>query len=115
MARWDRERTETTVPDWFWKAVETPSEAHSVEVDECDVVYQTWPADAGKPAMLLIHGMNAHRRWWDFIAPQLTDDFRIAAMDLTGMAIPTIATATTPKPMRRKSSPCATTPASTTT
>ena len=85
MARWDRERRDTTVPDWFWEAVETPSEAHSVEVDECDVVYQTWPADAGKPGMLLIHGMNAHRRWWDFIAPQLAGDYRIAAMDLSGM------------------------------
>ena len=35
--------------------------------------------------MLLIHGMNAHGRWWDFIAPQLADEYRIAAMDLTGM------------------------------
>ena len=29
--------------------------------------------------------MNAHSRWWDFIAPQLLGDYRVAAMDLTGM------------------------------
>lgn len=83
MARWDRGR-EAQVPDWFWRAVETPSEEHTVEVDDCDVVFQTW-GEADKPPMLLIHGMNAHRRWWDFIAPQLTDEYRLAAMDLTGM------------------------------
>ena len=27
------------IPDWFWKAVETPSEEHKVEVDECDVEF----------------------------------------------------------------------------
>ena len=83
MARWDRGR-EAQVPDWFWQAVESPSEEHSVEVDDCDVVFQTW-GEADKPPMLLIHGMNAHRRWWDFIAPQLTAEYRLAAMDLTGM------------------------------
>ena len=72
------------MPEWFWRAVETPSEEHTVEVDDCDVVFQTW-GEADKPPMLLIHGMNAHRRWWDFIAPQLTDEYRLAAMDLTGM------------------------------
>lgn len=83
MARWDRGGG-PQVPDWFWQAVETPAEEHTVEVEECDVVFQTW-GEAGKPPMLLIHGMNAHRRWWDFIAPQLIDEYRLAAMDLTGM------------------------------
>ena len=72
------------MPDWFWRAVETPCKEHTVEVDDCDVVFQTW-GEADRPPMLLIHGMNAHRRWWDFIAPQLTDEYRLAAMDLTGM------------------------------
>ena len=29
--------------------------------------------------------MNAHSRWWDFIAPQFAGEYRVAAMDLTGM------------------------------
>ncbi len=84
MARWDQGESGNTIPDWFWKAVETPAETRSVEVDECDVVYRFYKS-SGKPGMLLIHGMNAHSRWWDFIAPQLLDDYEIAAMDLTGM------------------------------
>ncbi len=60
-----------------------------VEVDECDVHYHQWGAGDGgaaaKPGMLFVHGMNAHRRWWDFIGPQFLDSYRVAAMDLTGM------------------------------
>ena len=84
MARWDKGEG-THIPDWFWRAVETEASAHSVEVDECDVVYRRWSGGAASPPMLLIHGMNAHSRWWDFIAPQLADEYRVAAMDLTGM------------------------------
>lgn len=84
MARWDKPDSGATIPDWFWKAVETEAETHTVEVDECDVAYRLWDAP-DKPGMLLIHGMNAHAHWWDFIAPQLLDEYRIAAMDLTGM------------------------------
>ena len=83
MARWDRDDT-TSIPDWFWEAVDTPAESRTIEVDECDVAYRLYPSP-GKRGMLLIHGMNAHSRWWDFIAPQLLDQYQIAAMDLTGM------------------------------
>jgi pimeloyl-ACP methyl ester carboxylesterase len=83
MARWDKDET-TSIPDWFWEAVDTPAESRTIEVDECDVAYRLYPS-AGKPGMLLIHGMNAHSRWWDFIAPQLLDQYQVAAMDLTGM------------------------------
>ncbi|XOV82977.1 MAG: alpha/beta fold hydrolase [bacterium] len=84
MARWDKQGSANTIPDWFWAAVETPAQTRSVEVDECDVVYRLYP-NPGKRGLLLIHGMHAHSRWWDFIAPQLLDDYEIAAMDLTGM------------------------------
>lgn len=83
MARWNTDST-STIPDWFWKAVETESSKSTVEVDECDVFYQSW-GDPSNPGILLIHGMNAHCRWWDFIAPQLTDEYYVVAMDLTGM------------------------------
>ena len=83
MARWDKDEG-SSIPDWFWEAVETPAQARTVEVDDCDVAYRFYPSP-GKPGMLLIHGMNAHSRWWDFIAPKLLDQYQIAAMDLTGM------------------------------
>lgn len=84
MSRWDKGDTANTIPEWFFEAVETPSVEGRVEVDECDVVYRTW-GDAGKPGLLLVHGMHAHSHWWDFIAPQLLPDYQITALDLTGM------------------------------
>jgi pimeloyl-ACP methyl ester carboxylesterase len=81
--RWEREG-ESEVPDWFWKAVETEREEHKVEVEECDVFYQLW-GDASRPGLLFIHGWSAHSHWWDFIIPHLLDEYRCAAMDLTGM------------------------------
>ena len=84
MARWDKEGNRESIPDWFWKAIDVEPVTKTVEVDECDVSYRHYEA-TGKPGMLLIHGMNAHSRWWDFIAPQLLDRYQVAAMDLTGM------------------------------
>ena len=84
MARWDKEGNGESIPDWFWEAIDVEPVTKTVEVDECDVSYRHYEA-IGKPGMLLIHGMNAHSRWWDFIAPQLLDRYQVAAMDLTGM------------------------------
>ena len=84
MARWDKEGNRESIPNWFWEAIDVEPVTKAVEVDECDVSYRHYEA-IGKPGMLLIHGMNAHSRWWDFIAPQLLDSFQVAAMDLTGM------------------------------
>jgi pimeloyl-ACP methyl ester carboxylesterase len=74
MARWDK-NTGPTIPDWFFEAVETEYETRTVEVDDCDVVYQLWGSGSGKPGLLLIHGMFAHSHWWDFIAPAFLDDY----------------------------------------
>jgi pimeloyl-ACP methyl ester carboxylesterase len=84
MSRWDRTE-KAGAPDWFWTAVETPSEENRVTVDDCDVVYRTWAGAPDGTGVLFIHGMNAHSHWWDFIAPQFAADYRVAAMDLTGM------------------------------
>ncbi len=84
MARWDKEDNRESIPNWFWEAIDVEPVTKAVEVDECDVSYRHYEA-IGKPGMLLIHGMNAHSRWWDFIAPQLLDRYQVAAMDLTGM------------------------------
>ena len=85
MARWDRDAP-TPTPDWFWEAVETPASEHTVEVDECEVAYRVWNGgQAGSGGILLLHGLYAHARWWDFIAPQVSDGSKVVAMDLTGM------------------------------
>ena len=84
MARWDRTTSES-IPDWFWEAVEVKPEQATVEVEDCDVAYQTWGPRTAQRSVLLIHGMNAHKHWWDFIAPQLLPDYHVVALDLTGM------------------------------
>ena len=84
MARWDQGASSASIPQWFFEAVETPSKSAVLEVEECDVAWRAWGAP-DKRGLLLIHGMNAHSHWWDFIAPALAADYRVAAMDLTGM------------------------------
>lgn len=85
MARWDKGGPAT--PDWFWAAVETEATAATTVVEECEVAWRRWRHTGpgqGAP-LLLVHGMNAHSHWWDFIAPQLADEYDVAALDLTGM------------------------------
>ncbi len=55
-----------------------------VEVDDGDVVYRTWEGKGGS-SVLFIHGMYAHSRWWDFIAPHFTEEYKPVALDFTGM------------------------------
>ena len=73
------------MPDWFWQAVET--EAHAEHASKSKTATsRTGDGRATKVrGLLFIHGMNAHSHWWDFIAPQFAGEYRVAAMDLTGM------------------------------
>ena len=71
-------------PDWFWQAIDTKPERFVVEVDGCDINYQRW-GEAGRPALLFVHGHNSHAHWWDFIAPSFLDEYQVAALDLSGM------------------------------
>ena len=71
-------------PDWFWEAIDTKPEYFVVDVDECEINYQRW-GEAGKPALLFVHGHNAHAHWWDFIAPAFLEEYQVAALDLSGM------------------------------
>lgn len=45
--------------------------------------YLDW-GDNGHPPMLLVHGGLAHAHWWDFLAPLMTDRYRVLALDLRG-------------------------------
>ncbi|MGH6970442.1 MAG: alpha/beta fold hydrolase, partial [Caulobacteraceae bacterium] len=39
----------------------------------------------GKPGLIFVHGNSAHADWWSFIAPFLANDYRVAALSLSGM------------------------------
>lgn len=79
-----RDVDQLSTPDWFWKAIDTESIEAQTTVADCAVHYRCW-GNPGKPGILLAHGMFAHSRWWDFIAPLLVDDYYLVALDFTGM------------------------------
>lgn len=83
MARWEQNQSEE-IPKWFWDTIKNKSVERMVEVEECDVCYRRWGSGTGQP-LLFVHGMYAHSRWWDFVAPHFLDQFDPLAMDLTGM------------------------------
>ncbi len=70
-------------PEWFREAVATPFEEGSVEVAGCPIHYLKW-GDPGRPGLVLVHGGAAHAHWWSFIAPQLSHDYQVVALDLSG-------------------------------
>ena len=76
---------QSAAPEWFTRAVSVPSESRFVEVDGTRVHYLSWNAgDLAKPGLLLAHGFRAHARWWSFIAPLLTLECQVVAIDLSG-------------------------------
>lgn len=70
-------------PAWFADALAAPVEVAAVDVDGISIAYRAW-GDPGQPGLVLVHGGAAHSRWWDHIAPLLTDGHRVAAIDLSG-------------------------------
>jgi pimeloyl-ACP methyl ester carboxylesterase len=71
-------------PDWFLRAVDSPWEARFAESGGARIHYRV-RGKAGAPGLVLCHGNAAHSGWWDFIAPSLAEDYRVAAMDFAGM------------------------------
>ena len=47
--------------------------------------YRDWPArHADAPDLVLLHGYTGHARSWDFFAAQMTDRYRVLALDQRG-------------------------------
>ena len=81
-------RVQAPAPAWFEQALAAPFASHFVEVEGCRIHYLLWPGDdarAENRGLLFVHGGGAHANWWRFIAPFFTRDFRVAALDLSGM------------------------------
>ena len=60
-------------PGWFTAALAAPADEGSVDVAGARITYRAW-GPAGAPGLVLVHGTAAHARWWDHIAPLLSDD-----------------------------------------
>lgn len=75
-------------PDWFQWAISRPKQSRTVTVEGCPIHYLLWPAEPARATgrgLLFVHGGGAHANWWSFIAPYFTRDYRVAAIDLSGM------------------------------
>lgn len=71
-------------PDWFRSAIAHEPERGFVTVKGARIELLTW-GQRGRPGLMLIHGNTAHADWWSFIAPILAQDYRVAAISLSGM------------------------------
>lgn len=71
-------------PAWLEKALSAPTETGWIEVEGAKIAWKAW-GERGRDGILLVHGGVAHKQWWDAIAPFLSTDRRIAALDLSGM------------------------------
>ncbi|WP_417515080.1 alpha/beta fold hydrolase [Minwuia sp.] len=73
-----------SAPDWFIQAVDSPWEQRFAESGGAKIHYRV-RGEEGAPGIVLCHGNAAHSGWWDFIAPALAEDYRVAALDFAGM------------------------------
>ena len=75
-------------PAWFkWAMSEKPS-SNFLQVEGCQIHYLLWdgPKEEDREgSILFVHGGAAHSHWWSFLAPFFTNNFRVAALDLSGM------------------------------
>jgi pimeloyl-ACP methyl ester carboxylesterase len=71
-------------PAWFDEIIAREPERSLVPVLGANIELLTW-GEVGKPGLIFVHGNSAHADWWSFIAPFLADDYRVAALSLSGM------------------------------
>ena len=71
-------------PQWFQDVLRATPQSAFVEVAGAAIHYLAW-GNPAKPGLLLVHGNAAHASWWSFIAPYLSRDYHVVALDLSGM------------------------------
>ena len=73
------------MPSWFQQNIETSAVSRFAQVKGASIHYRKWGGeDKAKPGIMLIHGASAHSHWWDWIAPEFLDAYRVVAMDCSG-------------------------------
>lgn len=71
-------------PQWFKNAVAVTPHSAVIDVKGAAIHYLSWGSPS-KQGLLLVHGNAAHAGWWSFIAPFLSRDYHVVALDLSGM------------------------------
>src|SRR5258708_5133213 len=73
----------TPPPAWFSAALDAAVQEGATTVDGASIAYRDW-GDPDRRSIVLVHCGAATSRWWDPVAPMLTDGWRVAAVDLSG-------------------------------
>jgi pimeloyl-ACP methyl ester carboxylesterase len=79
---------ETRAPvadDWVQRMIDTPGRSGFLTSGEHSTHYLEWGDPTSERVMLLLHGFRGHAHWWDFVAPWFAQDYRVIAIDFTGM------------------------------
>jgi len=74
--------TSPGAPAWFSAALADEGQERRITVEGTQVAYREW-GDPADRSIVLVHGGAAHSRWWDHIAPLLTGERRVVAVDLS--------------------------------
>ena len=76
----------TSAPQWFIDNLQHPGESVVAPVAGGDIHFLAWNWEQPDlPTLLFVHGFAGHARWWSYLAPFFTDQYRVLAMDLPGM------------------------------
>lgn len=81
-------RVKNPTPGWFDWALAQPFASHFMDVSGCPIHYLRWATPAGhapQRGLIFVHGGGAHANWWRFLAPFFTREFKVAALDISGM------------------------------
>lgn len=70
-------------PEWFRQALADEPRHGTVSVEGARVHWLEW-GDPSKSGLVFVHGGAAHAHWWSFIAPLLTREYHVVALDLSG-------------------------------
>lgn len=82
---------EVSIPEamsdaWCRATLAKTGQSRVVEVNGSAIHTLTWGAEReDKPVLVLVHGFRGHAHWWDVIAPYFADQYRVIALDLSGM------------------------------
>jgi pimeloyl-ACP methyl ester carboxylesterase len=79
----DDELIAPDAPNWFKRAVSTPSSDHFVTSGGVAIHYLAW-GEPGRRGLVFVHGGAAHAHWWAHIASRFASTHRVVAVDLSG-------------------------------
>jgi len=70
-------------PPWFRRALATPFENGTVDVEGAAIHFLAW-GQPGRRGLVFVHGGGAHAHWWTHVAATFARHFRVVAVDLSG-------------------------------